>query len=94
MAIKIGDKVRLKDITEEEAWSVYIGVDIWNKYKNSTFTVVKRPTHKSPPSIWLHGEDQITYIETISSRNTPLCWWVYEKFVTPVQRQLTFIFHD
>lgn len=95
MAINIGDKVRLKDLTANELWSMNLLLGTWNDYKNETFTVVERPGYKSPPQASQYERGKIIYIETQREcKDRPLCWWVYEKFVTPVQKQLTFVFTE
>lgn len=95
MAIMIGDKVRLKNITNKEIRSVQLRTDTWRRYNDTIFTVVGRPYYKHPPSTDKHELGKIIYIESIfKDNNTSFCWWVYEKFVTPVQKQLTFVFTE
>jgi hypothetical protein len=94
MAIKLGNKVRLKDITEKESWFMCLDPSIWGKYKNNIFTVVQRPHYKSAPPKHQDITGNIIYITTQHRQGGELCWWVYDRFVTPVQRQLTFVFED
>jgi hypothetical protein len=95
MAIEIGDKVRLKTLTEEEVWSMSLMSDMWDRYKDTTFTVIEKPSYKHPAADYKYKGGKIIYIEARwKDTNSDFCWWVYEKFVTPAQKQLTFIFHD